>query len=107
MKRIILILLVVGFFGFAYADDFVLTTPEPETAPMFAKIAFDRVIAKLNAQQQAASLTQAQEQAVVQAKRDAGFVQGGASSVAPTSNSEVKITSVADAWAAAKQQMSI
>jgi hypothetical protein len=73
----------------------------------YKQIAFDRVIAKLNAQQQAASLTQAQEQAVVQAKRDAGFVQGGASSVAPTSNSEVKITSVADAWATAKQQMGI
>lgn len=73
----------------------------------YKQIAYDKVIAKLQAQQQAATLTQAEQAAIVDAKRDAGFVSGGSSANGPTDQPAGQISSVADAWAAAKQQMGI
>lgn len=73
----------------------------------YKQIAYDRVVARLTAQQQAPQVLAQQEQAVTEAKRDAGFIQGGASANGPTSIPEGRISSVADAWAAAKQQIGI
>jgi hypothetical protein len=74
---------------------------------VYKQIAYDKVITQLRAQQAAGQVTEQQVQAVVDAKRDAGFVSGGASAVAPTDVPTGSISSVADAWAAAKQQMGI
>jgi len=73
----------------------------------YKQVAYDRVIQRLQAQQAAQQVTTANEQAVVDAKRDAGFVQGGASANGPTAIPQGRISSVADAWAAAKQQIGI
>ena len=73
----------------------------------YKQIAYDKVVAKLQAQQQAQSMTQAEQAAIVDAKRDANFVSGGASANGPSDQPAGQISSVADAWAAAKQQMGI
>ena len=74
---------------------------------VYKQIAYDKVIAKLNAQQQVQTLTEAEQAAIVDAKRDANFVSGGASANAPSDQPAGQISSVADAWAAAKQSMGI
>ena len=74
---------------------------------VYKQIAYDKVIAKLNAQQQVQTLTEAEQAAIVDAKRDANFVSGGAAANAPSDQPAGQISSVADAWAAANQSMGI
>lgn len=73
----------------------------------YKQIAFDRVRAQLQAQQQVQEVSAQEQSAIVDAKRDANFVSGGASANAPTDQPAGKVSSVAEAWAAAKQQMGI
>jgi len=74
----------------------------------YKQIAFDRMIARQNAERQAAEQKSQAEQAVVDAKRQAAVVSGGASATATTtSDSFEPIRSVSEAWAAAKRQMNM
>lgn len=71
----------------------------------YKQIAFDRLINKVRAQEEAPKILAGQEQAVVDAKRDAGFIEGGASANSPSATNEFKPSSVAEAWALSKQQL--
>lgn len=71
----------------------------------YKQIAFDRLINKVRAQEEAPKILAQQEQAVVDAKRDAGFIEGGSSANSPSSTNEFKPSSVAEAWALSKQQL--
>jgi len=71
----------------------------------YKQIAFDRLINKVRAQEEAPKILAEQEQAVVDAKRDAGFIEGGASANSPSSTYEFKPSSIAEAWALSKQQL--
>jgi len=71
----------------------------------YKQIAFDRLINKVRAQEEAPKILAGQEQAVVDAKRDAGFIEGGTSANSPSSTNEFKPSSVAEAWALSKQQL--
>lgn len=71
----------------------------------YKQIAFDRLINKVRAQEEAPKILAEQEQAVVDAKRDAGFIEGGTSANSPSSTNEFKPSSVAEAWALSKQQL--
>ena len=71
----------------------------------YKQIAFDRLINKVRAQEEAPKILAEQEQAVVDAKRDAVFVEGGTRANSPSSTNEFKPSSVADAWALSKQQL--
>ena len=72
---------------------------------VYKQIAYDRLIQKIRAGEQANQIVQNQNQQVVDAKRDASFVEGGASANGPSDVPVGKIGSVHDAWALAKQQM--
>lgn len=72
---------------------------------VYKQIAYDRLIQKIRAGEQANQIVQDQNQQVVDAKRDASFVEGGASANGPSDVPVGKIGSVHDAWALAKQQM--
>ena len=71
----------------------------------YKQIAFDRLINKVRAQEEAPKILAGQEQAVVDAKRDAGFIECGASANSPSATNEFKPSSVAEAWALSKQQL--
>lgn len=73
----------------------------------YKQIAFDRLVNQVRAQQEAPQILAQQEQAVTDAKRDAGFVEGGSSANSPSSTSDYKPQSVSEAWALAKQQLSM
>lgn len=73
----------------------------------YKMIAFDRLRQQVMARQQAQEVIGQQNQQVVDAKRDAAFVESGSSANAPTATQRGSISSVADAWAAAKQQIGI
>jgi hypothetical protein len=73
---------------------------------VYKQIAFDKMVAKARTEQAAQQHQQKVEDGVLEAKRVASVVSGGASATASTTNeSFVPITSVADAWEAAKRQM--
>lgn len=72
---------------------------------VYKQVAFDRVVAKLNAQSEAQRIQQQQTGQIVDSKRNAGFVSGGSSANGPSDSPVGRITSVADAWAAAKMQI--
>ena len=72
---------------------------------VYKQVAYDRLIQKIRAGEQANQIVQGQNQQVVDAKRDASFVEGGASANGPSDVPVGKIGSVHDAWALAKQQM--
>lgn len=71
----------------------------------YKQIAFDKLMRQRELQMSAEQQRQAEEAKVVEAKRQAAVVSGGSSATA-TTTSEVfePITSIADAWAAAKRQ---
>lgn len=73
----------------------------------YKQIAFDRLVNKVRAQQEAPQILAQQEQAVTDAKRDAGFVEGGTRANSPSATNEYKPSSVSEAWALAKQQLSM
>lgn len=71
----------------------------------YKQIAFDRLVNQVRAQQEAPQILAQQEQAVTDAKRDAGFVEGGATANSPSATNEYKPSSIAEAWALSKQQL--
>lgn len=74
----------------------------------YKQIAFDRMMAKQQLERQAAEKKSQAEQAVMDSKRQAAVVSGGASATASTTNETFEpIRSVAEAWAAAKRQMNL
>ena len=72
---------------------------------VYKQIAYDRLVQKVRAGEQANQIVQDQNQQVVDAKREAGFVEGGASANGPSDVPVGKIGSIHDAWALAKNQM--
>jgi hypothetical protein len=73
---------------------------------VYKQLAYDKMVAKAQLEQAAQQRQQAADAAVVEAKRAASVVSGGASATASTTNDTfVPITSIADAWEAAKRQM--
>jgi hypothetical protein len=73
---------------------------------VYKQIAYDKMVAKARTEQSAQQVQQKVEDGVLEAKRAAAVVSGGASATASTTNETfVPITSVADAWEAAKRQM--
>ena len=72
---------------------------------VYKQIAYDRLVQKVRAGEQASQIVQDQNQQVVDAKREASFVEGGASANGPSDVPVGKIGSIHDAWALAKNQM--
>jgi hypothetical protein len=73
---------------------------------VYKQLAFDRMVAQAQLAKAAQERQQQADAAVLEAKRAASVVSGGASATASTTNDTfVPITSVADAWEAAKRQM--
>ena len=73
----------------------------------YKQIAFDRLVNQVRAQQEAPQILAQQEQAVTDAKRDAGFIEGGATANSPSATNEYKPSTISEAWALAKQQLSM
>lgn len=72
----------------------------------YKQIAFDKMMQKQELERRAAEAKAAQDAGVVQAKRQAAVVSGGASATANTTSEVFEpIRSVAEAWQAAKRQM--
>lgn len=71
----------------------------------YKQIAFDKLMHLKELQMSAQQQRQAEEQRVVEAKRQASVVSGGSSATANTTSEVFEpITSISDAWAAAKRQ---
>lgn len=73
---------------------------------VYKEMAFDRLYEREQAQRELQSRKAQQEQKIVQAKRSSGIVAGGASAQG-TSSDTAPITSLRDAFAAAKSQLGI
>jgi hypothetical protein len=72
----------------------------------YKQIAFDKMMAKAELERQAREVQQQKENSLLESKRQASVVSGGSSATAnTTSESFQPITSVAEAWAAAKRSM--
>ena len=72
---------------------------------MYKQIAFDRFMKQKELEDTAKQAKQQRESQVVQQKREASVVSGGSSATSTTTTDSVApISSIADAWAAAKQQ---
>lgn len=73
---------------------------------VYKQLAFDRMVQQAQLAKAAQERQQQADAAVLEAKRAASVVSGGASATSSTTNEAfVPITSVADAWEAAKRQM--
>lgn len=70
----------------------------------YKQVAYDRLSQEIAAIRGAQQVVASKEQEIIDAKRNAGFVSGGSSANGAT-EPVAKITSVADAWLAAKRQM--
>lgn len=71
---------------------------------VYKQLAFDKIMRQRNLEKQAADIRQAEEQKVLDAKRGAAVVEGGSSATSNTTTDSFEpITSIADAWAAAKR----
>lgn len=70
----------------------------------YKQMAFDRMYLKQQAEMTANSQAQAQESQVMQAKRDAGIVSGGSGNAASAGDSVGPVSSIRDAWEAAKRE---
>jgi hypothetical protein len=72
---------------------------------MYKQLAFDRFMKQKELESAAQQAKQQRESQVVQQKREAGVVSGGSSATSSTTTETIAhIGSIADAWAAAKQQ---
>ena len=97
-----------------YGEDFdanevvaaALASGNDNLEAVYKMIAFDRLVAKQQAAAQIAQVQAEKTQAVVEAKRDAAIISGG-SSAQGTSVGIPAISSIKDAFAAAKQQLGI
>lgn len=73
---------------------------------VYKQIAFDKFQKQRELEAAAAQQKQLQESKVVEAKRQAAVVEGGASATASTTSDTFEtINSISDAWAAAKRQL--
>lgn len=86
---------------------FALQNNTTDLEGTYKQIAFDRLVNQVRAQQEAPQILAQQEQAVTDAKRDAGFIEGGATANSPSATNEYKPSTVSEAWALAKQQLSM
>ena len=73
---------------------------------VYKQMAFDRLFSREQAQRELQSRKAQQEQKIVQAKRSSGIVAGGSSAQGSSADS-APITSLRDAFSAAKQQLGI
>lgn len=97
-----------------YGDDFdanevvskALALGTTNIEGVYKEMAFDRLYSKEQAQREMQQRKTQQEQKIVQAKRSSGIVAGG-SSAQVTSSDSTPITSLRDAFSAAKQQLGI
>jgi hypothetical protein len=72
---------------------------------VYKQLAYDRLYQEVNTMKSAQQHLTAQEQQIIDAKRNASFIASGSSANGATSEPVGKITSVQDAWLAAKRQM--
>ena len=73
---------------------------------VYKQLAYDKMVAQARTEAAAREVKQNIENSVLEAKREASVVSGGASATASTTNDAyVPITSIAEAWEAAKRQM--
>jgi len=97
-----------------YGDDFnpqevvaaAIAQGSSNLEAVYKQIAFDRVAAKAEAAKQLAVDKTAQQEKVIEAKRNAGVVSSGSSAKAAKDEAG-PIRSVSDAWAAAKKQYGV
>lgn len=71
---------------------------------VYKQMAYDKIVHELNVMKQAQNVMSQQVNQVTDAKRQAAFVAGGASANGAGVEPVGQISSVADAWAAAKRQ---
>ena len=72
----------------------------------YKQIAFDKMMAKAELERQAREHQQEKESNLLDAKRQASVVSGGSSATASTTSETFEpITSIAEAWAAAKRTL--
>lgn len=81
-----------------------LRTGVTDLEAAYKQVAYDRLAQEVAAIRGAQQVVASKEQEIIDAKRNASFVSGGASANGATEPA-AKITSVADAWLAAKRQM--
>jgi hypothetical protein len=73
---------------------------------VYKQIAFDKFMKQKDLERKAAETQQAKEQQVLESKRQAAVVEGGSSATANTTTDSFEpITSLSEAWAAAKRSM--
>lgn len=83
-----------------------LRTGSTDLEATYKQIAFDKFMKQRNLEAQAQAAKSAEEQRILEAKRNASVVEGGASATAATTTDSVApITSLADAWMAAKRSL--
>jgi hypothetical protein len=83
-----------------------LRTGSTDLEGTYKQIAFDKMMAKAELERQAAEKQQQTVNGVVEAKRQASIVSGGSSATASTTSETYEpITSVREAWEAAKRSM--
>ena len=82
-----------------------IRTGSTDLESTYKQLAFDKLYSQMQAQSQAQQQIAQQENQVLQAKRDAGIVSGGSSPAASAGNTVGPITSVSDAWEAAKREL--
>lgn len=104
----------IGGLQQKYGDDFdanevvstALAQGTTNLEAVYKQMAFDRLYSREQAQRELQSRKAQQEQKIVQAKRSSGIVAGG-SSAQGSSADTAPITSLRDAFAAAKSQLGI
>jgi hypothetical protein len=104
----------IGGLQQKYGDDFdanevvstALAQGTTNLEAVYKQMAFDRLYSREQAQRELQSRKAQQEQKIVQAKRSSGIVAGG-SSAQGSSTDTAPITSLRDAFAAAKSQLGI
>ena len=98
-----------------YGDDFnpqevvsqALATGSTNLEAVYKQIAYDRLVARVQAAERLAGDRTAQEQAVLDAKRGAGVVAGGSGAAGEGQSESAPIRSVSDAWNAAKREYGV
>lgn len=81
-----------------------LRTGISDLEAVYKQLAFDKIMRQRDVERQAAEIRKAEEDKVLNAKRDAAVVEGGSSATSNTTTDSFEpITSIADAWAAAKR----
>lgn len=75
---------------------------------VYKQIAFDKFMKQRELERQAAEVAKTREQQVLESKRQAAVVEGGSSATANTTTDSIEpITSLADAWIAAKRALNV